>query len=310
MTFNGNTTGPIPFDATAAKVLDEIQQLGSIGAPGNVIVTGPNGGPWDVQFVNDFREIDQPAFTADSRGLRGGVTLNIAQADGSGTNEIQSITINGATSGTFRLTFDNGAFARTTGPLFFDATPGEIESALAALTSVGAGNVRVTGPVGGPWFVEFIGDLASLDQKIILMDGTGLDTGFVIFSSTVVETTPGNPGGPTDEMQTITITPAPLLITSGDFTLSFDGETTAPIAYKARGVDVEAALESLSTIGANNVIVTGAAGGPWTVTFTRHLAKQNVAALIPAAGNLGGALGISVSDNFIAAATGTPTMVR
>ncbi len=408
LTFNGNTTGPIPFDATAAEVLDEIQQLGSIGAPGNVIVTGPNGGPWDVQFVNDFREIDQAAFTADSRDLRGGVTLNIAEADGSGTNEIQSITTNGATSGTFTLTFDNGVFARTTGPLFFDATPGEIESALAALTSVGAGNVRVTGPVRGPWLVEFIGDLAALDQKIILMDGTGLDTGFVTFSSTVVETTPGNPGGPTDEVQTITITPSgglatggtftltsppgtsslttepiafdadgamvdaalaaaglvdvtvtgpaggpyavtfvdtlaatniagffsvdtsglsgnsaevqaavagvnevqtitpdPVLLTSGDFTLSFAGETTAPIAYNARGVDVEGALEALSTIGSNNVIVTGAAGGPWTVTFTRDLAKQNVAALIPAAGNLGGALGISVSDNFIAAATGT-----
>lgn len=408
LTFNGNTTGPIPFDATAAEVLDEIQQLGSIGAPGNVIVTGPNGGPWDIQFVNDFREINQPAFTADSRNLRGGVTLNVAEADGSGTNEIQTITTNGATSGTFTLTFDNGVFARTTGPLFFDATPGEIESALAALTSVGAGNVRVTGPVRGPWFVEFVGDLAALDQKIIRMDGAGLNTGFVTFSSSVVETTPGNPGGPTDEVQTITITPsggsttggtfkltsppgagslttdpiafnadgatldaalaaaglvdvtvsgpaggpytvtfvdslaatniaglfsvdtsglsgnsaevqaavagvnevqlitpAPWLLTSGDFTLSFDGETTAPIAFDARGADVEAALEALSTIGSDNVLVTGAAGGPWTVTFTRDLAKQNVAALIPAAGNLGGALSVSIIDNFVAAAPGT-----
>src|SRR5690606_3675516 len=103
--------------------------------------------------------------------LRGGVTVHGAElVAGNGTNEIHSISTNGATAGTFRLTFDNGAFARTTGDLPYDATPGEIEAALAALTSVGAGNVRVTGPVGGPWQIEYVADYAAADQVLIQMD--------------------------------------------------------------------------------------------------------------------------------------------
>ena len=102
-----------------------------------------------------------------------------------------------------------------------------------------------------------------------------------------------------------TITPAPAVLTSGDFTLSFGGATTGPIPFNAAGADVDAALEALPTIGSGNVIVTGAAGGPWTVTFTRDLAKQNVAALVPDAANLGGALSVSIQDNFVTAVAGT-----
>ena len=53
----------------------------------------------------------------------------------------------------------------------------------------------------------------------------------------------------TDEQQTVRTTNA----TGGTFTLTFDGQTTAPIPYNATGAQIDAALEALSNIGANNI---------------------------------------------------------
>ncbi len=74
----------------------------------------------------------------------------------------------------------------------------------------------------------------------------------------------------TDEVQTITITGTP---TGGTFTLTFGGQTTAPIAYNASAATVQAALELLTSIGSGNVL---GGGGPLpgvavTITFKNAL---------------------------------------
>lgn len=70
----------------------------------------------------------------------------------------------------------------------------------------------------------------------------------------------------TNEVQTITITGSP---TGGDFTLTFDGETTDAIAYNASAAAVQAALDALPNISEGDVTVGGGVGPgtPWTVTF-------------------------------------------
>ena len=72
----------------------------------------------------------------------------------------------------------------------------------------------------------------------------------------------------TSEEQTVTLAGAP---SGGTFTLTFDGQITAPIAYNAPAEgpgSVEKALEALSTIGGlDRVTVTGSVGGPYTVYF-------------------------------------------
>ncbi len=88
-----------------------------------------------------------------------------------------------------------------------------------------------------------------------------------------------NEGTPAvNEEQTIAITGSP---TGGSFTLSFGGETTAPIAFNATAAQVDAALEALSTIGAGNVACSGPdlPGGSIVVEFTGALAGQDVALL-------------------------------
>ncbi len=66
---------------------------------------------------------------------------------------------------------------------------------------------------------------------------------------------------PTSEEQSIVIAGA----TGGSFTLSFDGATTAPIAWDATAENIEKALKALSS--EPPVQVEGVAGGPYTVFF-------------------------------------------
>ncbi len=73
----------------------------------------------------------------------------------------------------------------------------------------------------------------------------------------------------TSAEQEIAIGGAP---TGGTFTLTFDGQTTGPIAYNASGEDVGRALEGLSSIVKagpfeNTLAVEGGSGGPYTVYF-------------------------------------------
>ena len=70
----------------------------------------------------------------------------------------------------------------------------------------------------------------------------------------------GNSGGfapfndmRTNETQTVRVTNA----TAGTFTLTFDGQTTAPIAFNATAAAVQTALEALSNLDSGDVVATG-----------------------------------------------------
>jgi DNA-binding beta-propeller fold protein YncE len=99
---------------------------------------------------------------------------------------------------------------------------------------------------------------------------------------------PGEGGAGLNETQLVAI-PSPFP-SGGTFTLSFKGQTTAPIAYNRDtntpdGTEVRAALESLSTIGTGNVSVIGYTKRGWWVEFTGVLAKTDVPLI---SGNPGG----------------------
>jgi hypothetical protein len=89
----------------------------------------------------------------------------------------------------------------------------------------------------------------------------------------------------TNEVQTATITGAP---TGGTFTLTYSGQTTAAIAFNATAATVQAALEALSNLAPGDVVVTGNAGGPYTLTFGGTLLGDNVASLTATASLTGG----------------------
>jgi hypothetical protein len=101
-----------------------------------------------------------------------------------GTTAVQTVTLSGTpSSGTFTLTFNNA----TTTPINYAAAASAVQSALEALSTIGTGNVTVTGSAGGPYTVTFAGQLVNMFQPTLIPDSTLLVGG----TAHVVATTPG-----------------------------------------------------------------------------------------------------------------------
>src|SRR5579872_6998552 len=95
-----------------------------------------------------------------------------------------------------------------------------------------------------------------------------------------------------DEVQTLTVTGGP---TGGTFVLRFGGQNTSTIAYNASAATVQTALQALTSIGANNALVTGPVGGPWVVEFTGTLGFASQALITLQTNSLTGGSGPSVN---------------
>lgn len=108
--------------------------------------------------------------------------------------------------------------------------------------------------------------------------------------------------GRANESQTATITGSP---TGGTFTLTFDGETTAAIAYNAAATTVKTALEALSNVKTGDVTVSGSAGGPYTVVFTGHYQGENVPAFTASGASLTGGTSPGVTIATVGAGGGS-----
>lgn len=87
----------------------------------------------------------------------------------------QAISIqNGATGGTFKLAFKG----IPTGDIPRTATSSAMQIALEALSSIGSGNLVVTGSAGGPWTVTFVAALGGSTQPDITVKSVSLSGGF------------------------------------------------------------------------------------------------------------------------------------
>jgi hypothetical protein len=124
----------------------------------------------------------------------------------------------------------------------------------------------------------------------VLYDGGGQPgdaleiLGGTAFSTTYTATGPssGTIAGTTTEVQHVAVSGG-----SGTFTLTFNGQTTSPLAFNALSAVVEAALDALSSIGgAGGSVNVAAAAGIYEVTFGGSLAGTNVPQLT--AGVIGG----------------------
>lgn len=109
--------------------------------------------------------------------------------------------------------------------------------------------------------------------------------------------------GGANERQTVTITGTP---TGGTFTLTFQGNTTAGIAFNGAAAAVVAALEALPNIDAGEVTATGGAlpGTAVVVTFGGQYAGVNVAQMTASAAGLTGGTSPAVTVTTTAAGGG------
>lgn len=92
-------------------------------------------------------------------------------AESPAQNEIQTITIiHDGDEGcqVFALSFAG----EQTASISTSADAATVQAALEALSTIGSGNVSVTGSAGGPWAVEFTGTLAETDVPMLTIDNT------------------------------------------------------------------------------------------------------------------------------------------
>src|SRR5262249_47708124 len=99
----------------------------------------------------------------------------------------------------------------------------------------------------------------------------GTATGSDTYATTSTTVAPG-----IDEVQSITVSGA-----AGTYTLTFNGQTTAPLSTSATALQVQAALNALSSVsGPNGNVTVNQVGNVYTVTFGGKLAGTNLPQLI------------------------------
>ena len=209
------------------------------------------------------------------------------------TPYVQVVTVApSATSGTFTLTF-NGQNTSTDaggiGVLPFNATAAQVAAALNALPSVsGVGGAVSVTQTGTAYTVTFLASLGGIVQPLMAATGTGMPNPTVATS-----------GG--TQLQEVILSP---LATSGSYTLTFNGFTSAPIAFNASpnvgAGSVQTILQNLlTTSGLGGTVAVTQSGRVYTVQF------QNV----PGTLSLMTAAGSNMPAPGVASAGGTPVMV-
>lgn len=91
---------------------------------------------------------------------------------------------------------------------------------------------------------------------------------------------------------------------SGNFTVTFEGQTTASIAENAAASAVQSALEALSNVAVGELLVTGSSGGPYTITAAGTLANTSGLVLTVNNVDLSGGAG-TVTRNVVQDGTDT-----
>ncbi len=191
LTFDGQTTSAIAYNASALTIESDLEGLSTITG---VTVTGDSGGPWTVTFVDPTGDVS--LISGNAASLTGGaVTVATTQAATVRRNEVQRVTIVGTpTGGTFTLTANPiGGGDETTSGIAYNAAASAVDSALEALTSWTSGDATVTGSAGGPYTITFTGTWAGTNVALLTGSGASLTGGGTETFTRAASITPSGP---------------------------------------------------------------------------------------------------------------------
>lgn len=148
--------------------------LGSTHGLYNARTVSPDPALFTITDYPDSVPSGLPLGVVTATGLYGPYT-------GDSTDEVQTLTEGGSGLTSYTITF-NG---QTTASIDDDATAAQVQAALEALSTVGTGNVLVTGGplASGAFTVTFRGDLANANQPAMTTTPTG-GTGTVVVATT------------------------------------------------------------------------------------------------------------------------------
>lgn len=266
LTFDGQTTGTIAWNASASTLQSALEGLSNI-APGDVSVT-KSGTIWTVTFGGVYAATNVPEMTGDGTSLTssgGSLTISTTQQglDGGFNTRITGLRTGHGLGPSIKLKIGS---QYTPARAMSAWTQAQLISDIEAIT--GAGTISLVGGFKGhstgdnlhfAW--KWIGAKAFSTTTIYLYDSAG---NFLVADDTITYGTIA--GLEKAEVQIINLTNA----TGGTYTLTFDGQTTAPIAWNASALTVEQALEALSNLAPADVeVFNGDANG--STAQNRHI---------------------------------------
>ncbi len=101
LTFNGQTSGPLPFNATATQVQTALNALSSIGGVGGSVAVTQSGGVSTVTFGGALGVGDQPQISATGAGGVTAGTATVRNGSSGGPDQRGTARVNAADLGAF-----------------------------------------------------------------------------------------------------------------------------------------------------------------------------------------------------------------
>ena len=227
LTFNGQQTVPISYNATALTVQTDLDNLSTIGGVGGSVSVNLNGNIYTVTFGGTLGQAVQPLMVSSNPSVA----------------EVDETAVEGYA---FTVTFGGALAASVQNQI----TAQGIGMANPVVSIISPGSLLTT-----PMYVGTIA--MDPDYANILYLGTGeannsLDSYYGTGLYKSVDSGIHWTQITQSEIQTVDV-----YGTTGTFTLGFNASsTTAPLPYNDTAADVQSALEGLSTIGNGNVTVT------------------------------------------------------
>jgi autotransporter-associated beta strand protein len=278
------TTVSMPYNVSAAVLQNELQAALTGIAAGSVSVAGSFYAGYQIVFTGGLAGKDIPDLVVDTSSLTSGtsVTTPMELVQGgqnhAAANEVHMLSLGNVavTGGTYTLTFDpDGAgpiVAQTTASIAWNASAATVQSSLQALTTIGSGNVLVSGAYNnGGFVITYTGVMIGtdvLDTALTANTATLTPAGII---GTVLKASDGGAAG-FNETQNLWWQTVP---STGTFTLAFNAQQTSSLNWNATADEVQAALEALPTVGAGNVTVLGNVYTGYQVTFAGTLAATD-----------------------------------
>ncbi|MDP1580674.1 MAG: hypothetical protein Q8M02_10365, partial [Candidatus Didemnitutus sp.] len=254
-------------EAIAAGIKSALESIAAIGV-GNVLVAGDRTEGYTLEFIGARAGQDLTGLSVAT--VAPTLTSGVTETSGSvaSVNEVQQIriTVSAGSYGSFVLKFGDDLTTVITHTTDGAALATAMQNALAAVTSIGAGNVAVA----------FVAADSTATSQLFTVTFSGALAGKNVAQLAVRSLTTG----------VISNTRYTVEIGSPNATLTFgrSGDTSA-ISITSTQTDaaiiaaLTSTLEALGSIGAGNVLVTGTRSAGFTIEFIGALARQAVSGL-------------------------------
>ncbi len=249
LTFNGQTTTPLPYGVTAADMEAALNTLSSIGGVGGHVTVTQSGNVYTIVFGGTLKGQSLPLMTAAAIPAPGNLTVTVSGA----STPLGVLSQDNAWRGPVTLAADT----------IFDIADNSRLSIYGRIDD--APNPAASG--SSLW----VGLPGTGNTGALVLAGNNTYRGTTIVQQGVLTIAHNRALGGVgqSEQQTVTLGGS----SSGTFTLTFDGHTTAALPFAATAAEVADALNALPSIGGvGGQVSVSRSGNVLTITFDGSLA--------------------------------------